>query len=245
MRNYLICTTARSGSNLLCDYLRNSGILGRPGEIFNPDVIRNGHLGRRFEHSGSISAERYIVWVQEQFRGKNEIFGAKLLYEDLEAFGGFPAFRQLFEQSALFWLIRRDKLGQAISYYIAQMTGQWVSTDSPKMSIEDLEFDYEKIQRHIERLVRQDMNWQLMFERLNRKYVTIIFEEFIANPAAILREIADKIGQKSVALRVHSDFQEQKNEKSVEFRNDILREIADRLFRDQESNSYKGLEILP
>jgi trehalose 2-sulfotransferase len=245
MKNYLICTTARSGSNLLCDYLRNTGILGSPGEMFNPDVIRNGHLGRRFEYSGSISAERYIAWVQEQFRGRNEIFGAKLLYEDLEAFGSFPAFRQFFEQSALFWLIRRDKLGQAISYYIAQMTGQWVSTDSPKISIEDLEFDYEKIRRHIERLVRQDVNWQLIFERLNRKYVIIIFEKFISNPAATLREIADKIGLNSVALRVYSDFREQKNGRSVEFRNEMLSGIGDRLFRNQETNSYKGLEILP
>jgi trehalose 2-sulfotransferase len=245
MKNYLICTTPRSGSNLLCNYLRNTGILGDPGELLNPDVIRIGHLGRHFEQSGSISAERYIIWAQERFRGKNEVFGAKILYEDLESFGVFPAFRQLFEQSTLFWLTRRDKLAQAISYYIAQMTGQWVFNDPPKMSIEDLRFDYQKIREHVDRLNRQDMNWRFMFERLNRTYIIIIFEEFINNPAATLQEIADNIGQKSVGLRVYSDFQEQKNAKSVEFRNEMLREIADRLFRDQESKSYKGLDIFP
>ena len=39
-RSYVICTTARSGSNLVCDYLAKTGRLGRPTEFFNPDIVR-------------------------------------------------------------------------------------------------------------------------------------------------------------------------------------------------------------
>ena len=36
-RGYTICANGRSGSNLLCQYLSSTGLLGHPLEFFNPD----------------------------------------------------------------------------------------------------------------------------------------------------------------------------------------------------------------
>ncbi|WP_198372710.1 Stf0 family sulfotransferase [Roseomonas rosulenta] len=62
-KRFVICTTARSGSNLVCDYIAITARLGKPTEFLNPDIVRRGAYGRRFDAPEPISLTDYVKWV--------------------------------------------------------------------------------------------------------------------------------------------------------------------------------------
>ena len=101
-RAYIVCATPRSGSTLLCEALRSSGVAGIPTEHF--EALRHSGVPRRpreyFLGSGDDSilellgaedrAERhplwsaddyrpYLEWALEQGTTPNGVFGTKLM----------------------------------------------------------------------------------------------------------------------------------------------------------------------
>ncbi len=155
--NYMICTTARSGSNLLCDYLANTDALGRPAEHFNPDVVRRGAFGRRFPFVEPLPCGDYIAWLLEQHRTPNGVFGTKVLYEDLANYFRFPAFEELMRGSRCILLRRRDKARQAVSYRLVEQETMWLGILA-SLGIDHREIFFEDFVRdprhHIEAIAR-------------------------------------------------------------------------------------------
>jgi LPS sulfotransferase NodH len=104
-RSYLICTTPRSGSTLLCELLTATGIAGRPDEYFQqlrstkqPMTARDYLAGVADEiipqedHAGELEQhllydphrffdyEEYVGWVRERATTPNGVFGAKIMW---------------------------------------------------------------------------------------------------------------------------------------------------------------------
>jgi LPS sulfotransferase NodH len=103
--SYLICTTPRSGSTLLCELLTATGVAGRPDEYFQqlrttgmpmtprdylagvaPDIIpvedREGELEQHelFDPRRFASFEEYMGWVVQRATTPNGVFGAKIMW---------------------------------------------------------------------------------------------------------------------------------------------------------------------
>jgi len=105
--SYLICSTPRTGSSLLCDALLATGVAGRPEEYF--EALRHSGRPRRPEeyflgvedhsirdHLGERSVgndpqprsplwsraayDRYLEWAFETGTTDNGVFGAKLMW---------------------------------------------------------------------------------------------------------------------------------------------------------------------
>lgn len=108
-RSYLVCATPRSGSTLVCQALKETGVAGRPEEYFealqrsgrprrpseyftraeDPSIL--DHLGERERRTGDdpeprsplwsrTAYDRYLEWVMEQGTTPNGVFGAKLMW---------------------------------------------------------------------------------------------------------------------------------------------------------------------
>jgi trehalose 2-sulfotransferase len=108
-RSYLVCATPRSGSTLVCQALKETGVAGRPEEYFealehsgrprrpeeyfagvdDPSIL--GHLGERGRRGGDdpeprsplwsrTAYDRYLEWALEQGTTPNGVFGAKLMW---------------------------------------------------------------------------------------------------------------------------------------------------------------------
>ncbi len=108
-RSYLVCATPRSGSTLVCQALKETGVAGRPEEYFealqrsgrprrpseyftgadDPSIL--DHLGERERRAGEepeprsplwsrTAYDRYLEWVMEQGTTPNGVFGAKLMW---------------------------------------------------------------------------------------------------------------------------------------------------------------------
>ncbi|MET0823340.1 MAG: Stf0 family sulfotransferase [Solirubrobacterales bacterium] len=106
-RSYLVCATPRSGSTLVCQALKETGIAGRPEEYF--EALRHSGRPRRpeeyfegvddrsiLDHLGErglgdepqqrsplwsrAAYDRYLEWALEAGTTPNGIFGAKLMW---------------------------------------------------------------------------------------------------------------------------------------------------------------------
>lgn len=123
-RTYLVCSTPRSGSTLVCKALRDTGVAGKPEEYF--EALRSTGRPRRpqeyfagvedrsiLDELGEAAQEgngpppawsqtaydRYLEWAMEQGTTPNGIFGAKLMWQYLGDFVGLlrniPDYAQL------------------------------------------------------------------------------------------------------------------------------------------------------
>ena len=107
-RSYIVCATPRSGSTLVCQALRETGIAGRPEEYFEalrhsgrprrPEEYFHGledrsvldHLGERAEDFdppprsplwNRTAYDRFLEWVFETGTTPNGVFGTKMMWD--------------------------------------------------------------------------------------------------------------------------------------------------------------------
>ncbi len=113
-RSYLVCATPRSGSTLVCQALKATGVAGRPEEYFEalrhsgrprrPEEYFGGGMDDRsvLDHLGERTVgddpqprsplwsraayDRYLDWAMETGTTDNGVFGAKLMWGYFEDF---------------------------------------------------------------------------------------------------------------------------------------------------------------
>lgn len=240
---YIICTTARSGSNLFCNFLANTRVLGRPVEAFNPDIVRRSKFFSEADDQHAVSTTKYISWLTDRQRTPNGIFGTKLLFEDFDMFRGFQSFSDLFQGSMLIHLRRRSKLRQAISYYFAEQTGQWVASDPARLDSSEVPFDYDAIDRHLRRLIAQDVAWTSILNGLCMNYLEVYFEDFLSNPELVIYQIIDRLGIKTQNVPIYATLKEQKNSMTSQFLKAFEVEMPARVFLKKNLQIYKEIRF--
>jgi LPS sulfotransferase NodH len=175
--SYLICSTPRSGSSLLCEALKDTNVGGRPAEYFS-------------EHNEAYWSERwnvsnypdYIKSSLEEGTTPNGVFGGKVMWTS-----NFPEFTQklgkelgrkhmpvhdllssVFPNLHYIWLGRRDKVRQAVSQWKASQTGIWadrvVPTREHPPQPAELRFRFGFVDELVQSIVSQEASWQQYFD---------------------------------------------------------------------------------
>ena len=131
--SYIICTVQRSGSFLLCEALKNTGLAGFPEEYFlNGEGWEDGWWARQH---GVTSRRDYLNLVFDQGTSSNGVFGTKVMWnyfhamlktlQELPEYKGLDApqlMATLFPSVRYIWIVRRDKVRQAVSWAKAGQT---------------------------------------------------------------------------------------------------------------------------
>jgi trehalose 2-sulfotransferase len=219
---YIICTNPRSGSYLLCGGLASTTIAGRPREWFNP----RGEEGRRsrwgLRKFSDASYAVYLDQVRVRSTTRNGISGIKLHFyqfveltnklADVEGFEGLTTAEMMakaFPNLKYLWLTRRDKVRQAISYLLAAKTGTWWQIEGGKSSrredtVAEANFEPEKVDRLMEKLVQNDVAWQSYFESNHISPLIVHYEDLSADYGSTVVRVLKWLGIKSadaVAVR--------------------------------------------
>ena len=149
---YLIFHTPRTGSNLLVDLLAHTGVAG-----IN-DVYRGGLFvgyGEQIENTWPHKFNEYFKSVESE----NGVQGCKVGFDYLQTLDQYLKFGQVDILMSGFthflWIRRRDKIAQAVSWFIARRTGKWQSNDKPVKSHKP-EYDYDRLCWFLTRIYAQE-----------------------------------------------------------------------------------------
>src|SRR5713226_275562 len=117
--SYIICATPRTGSNLLCEALTNTGLAGCPTELSSLADIP--YWPTKWENTSSL--ENVLGKVIKGGTTPNGVFGLKLMWSGLNLFvrhfsqlPGYEGYSPenllgaLFHHPRYIWITRRDKI---------------------------------------------------------------------------------------------------------------------------------------
>ncbi len=193
---YLICTTPRSGSNLLSDLLQSSEMMGQPSEYLNPTgtIRRLAKKHNLIDSNSTISLEKYLDFIVNNFSSSNNVCGIKIFFNQLEKFLDFPVMKEILQQCKFILLTRKDIVAQAVSMYIATETDTWKSEKDDKSLRDLVEYNEAKIGNFLEQLIRQNVKWSDFFGVNQIEYLGVTYEEVLKNPNQSCKDICSFCG---------------------------------------------------
>lgn len=190
-KNYIICYAPRSGSWLLCDLLRASGVMGVPAEYFNMDYGAP-ELAKRLgaTETDAIPFQEYLEALKKHRTTPNGVFGFKVEPGQMDPLIKSGAMATHFPGLKFVFLTRRDVVAQGVSYEIAKQTRQWVVSPTRREAV----FDEAKIRNSIDFITRLVAAWEKFFSDNNMEPYRVDYETLIVEPHRICSEICDLVG---------------------------------------------------
>ena len=207
LRSYVICTTPRTGSYLLCEALKSTGIAGNPNEYLSGAYQQ--YWASRW---GTHEYPAYLRRVRRLATTPNGVCGVKVHSVQLEHFLRQVARKPMvpigerreilerwFPGPRYVWLRRENRLRQAISYARAVQTKVWWDTDQPpapydRPRLEALTFDRGLIDRSVRQLEQGDDAWRQYFELHGLEPLVVSYEQMIGDLHVTLRRLMVHIG---------------------------------------------------
>jgi LPS sulfotransferase NodH len=193
-RAFLVCTTPRSGSNMLGRLLAGTGLVGLAGERFNRYEVPEWAEWRPGD---------YLVTCAGDARGTG-VFGLKLHWDQLPRF--FGLLRRLRGTGGLserglieavlpgprfVWLRRDDPVAQGVSWWKAEQSGAWIGG---KPAVAEATFDFEGIDELVRRVEQENEGWRQWFAANELDPLVVVYEELAAQPAAAGRRVLEFLG---------------------------------------------------
>jgi trehalose 2-sulfotransferase len=172
---YLVCATPRSGSTLLCEMLRDTGLAGRPLE--HVEVLRHSSLPRRpHEYFGDLDLD-----------GLDELLP--------EPRHGMPS-----QDPPDTWRARilTDKVAQAVSMWRAVQNQSWRADDAEKH--EDPVYEFAAIDHLVSQLESDERSWKEWFAQSDQQPLVVTYEQLEAATAETVSTVLHALGLPDTAV---------------------------------------------
>lgn len=202
-KSYIVCSTGRSGSTLLCSTLLNLGCCGKPAEY-----LHSAKIEKYIDKGDTKGFQDYLSQILHQETGKNGIFGIKIHWEHFRNFLNlarkYLGFRDksdweiistIFPNPYFIYIWRRNLVKQAVSTEIAYQTQQWVKSnqnitaETPKRLI----FKPLNIYRYKQGLQARNDRWRKFFAQNCVDFYEIVYEDFVLSFENTIRDLVDFI----------------------------------------------------
>jgi trehalose 2-sulfotransferase len=195
---YLIAMTPRSGSSFLCDVLKNTRLMGRPGEmlsqLFIPNIVKSAP-GR--------TPDEYLGQVMRVIKSRNGVSGLKASWFQFNDFQLAMEDPSVFLKFRFIYLTRRDLAAQAVSLYRATESNvfhtnvEHSSTELGKLAA--LRYDFAKIKEWHTHILAQERGWQKFFAEHGIYPLAITYEDIESDVSLVAKRIAGYIGRPRAA----------------------------------------------
>jgi len=201
-KSYLICATPRSGSSLLCEALRNTGLAGKPDEYFGPM-----HVKRWNEQWQTDTEKEYLEKTVSYSKGENGVIGIKVMRLYWQNFIGnlnkannsgtqsdFKILNQCFPNLKYIFITRRDKVRQGISWMKFLQGSAWHWVDNEPQIIKNLEYKPDIIRDFIIQTTVHETAWLEFFQENGIEPFIVVYEEFVNAYEDTAKEILKYLG---------------------------------------------------
>ncbi|MCI4662037.1 MAG: Stf0 sulfotransferase family protein [Neomegalonema sp.] len=207
--SYIICTSHRSGSNLLCDALRKTGALGNPQEWF---MYLKG--ARKKDWQDCDSLERYMARVYAEGTRGGPVLGVKMMWPHLVHLNDrlldwtdhseielYDWMKKAFPNCRFIFLSREDKLRQAISLEKAKQSGQYTKRGGADGQTVEYRYGFKRLSKVLRWLERRDQEWEAFFTRNNISVHRLTYERLVADMDTEVRAVFDFLGLEDAQTR--------------------------------------------
>jgi len=201
--SYIIASTQRSGTHLICSILRSTGIAGSPEEFFmsKPGETWEGRWN-------APSRAGYIARVFQDNTGANGVFGAVVMWSYFERmlqmlqavpeynrFSGAELLAELFNRPKYIWMRRRNRVEQAVSWAMACQTGVWAQkggvTSQPSAP---LNFDFKVIDEWCNRIAAHEAGWANYFRENQIEPMVLYYEDIVTSHRTTAERVLEFLG---------------------------------------------------
>lgn len=211
---YVICTAPRSGSTLLCDLLKSTGVAGEPASWFHNSSL--DEWARALGVSATIADEAdYVAELFANARhlgsGGGDVFGLRLQRDSGDFFfatlrqlhpdskSDVEAFESSFGPTRFIHLVREDKVEQAVSCVRAIQTGLWhVAADGSELERSaphrEPAYDAVAIREHVETFLESDRHWSAWFSQQRITPMRVSYDLLAREPGSVLRGALANLG---------------------------------------------------
>lgn len=233
---------------MLATALRQTEIAGVPFEYFEPRILANIDAQReRGAPPGAslMGAVEWLDYVQSNRVSANGVFGATIHWPDMRklilALSGkdtrdfkptdhpVHALQAAIPNLRFIRLSRSNKVAQAISHYVAQMTGEWFlkSTDAnrPRSRDKDIPYDFAKIDELLAYTKRADRSWHSFLAPVSDLTLELTYEELCSDYQGAIVRVLNHLDIRLSARIEENKFVKQADTRSIEL---------ERLFREEK-----------
>jgi trehalose 2-sulfotransferase len=204
MPGLIVCATQRSGSTLLCELLKATGVAGIPNEYFQ-HFKDSGISDQPRQYLAGVSDPAVLALLPPLDPGvpetafdfdavrragttPNGVFAAKIMWshtQDLWARLGGRTLEDVFGPLRYVQVIRRDKVAQAVSLWTAIQTQVWRSGDTP---VAEPVYSFAAIRHLVGWLEAGERGWTEWLR--GREPDVVVYEDFARDPGPTISILA-------------------------------------------------------
>lgn len=199
-QSYIIHYTPRTGSTYLSEWLKNTGIAGQPEELFTVHPEEE-HLAKKYGVS-NFAAFRQRIW--EMGTSTNGVFSSKgspglQLTKLLSIFPDIPTeeaqtlYEHLFPNVRYIHLTRRNKVRQAISWWVAIKSEQWHQRNGPReelpLSFWDDAYDFAALSHLFKEASLRECAIEDFLSTVGITAHTVVYEDMVLQPRITVNRI--------------------------------------------------------
>lgn len=228
---YLICSTLRSGSTLLTDYLLSSGVAGVPMEYMNDALLMafSERIGRKITDLAD-----YLEQIEKLRTSERGVFGMKAHFRQtigiLRSQDLLVQFLRRF--SRIIRIVRRNKLLQAVSTYKAIESGLWTYRHEELAAAFDqpvIEYNSAKIADALSSLLNEENGWVDAIRHSGQEALVVYYEDLVDFPNDTLEKVFSFLDLPVLLpIRIESSIRKQADGLNMKFYNQFLSEIQDK-----------------
>ncbi|GAB5447628.1 Stf0 family sulfotransferase [Gymnodinialimonas sp.] len=219
---YMICTSPRSGSTLLCKLLQDAKTAGAPDSHFHAPSLEKwlGYYDLQGDEFPTKAEALDAVFEAAIARGTagSGVFGLRIQRPSFLFFVEQLALRfpshpddkarieAAFGRTLFVHLTRESKLDQAISFVRATQSGLWHrasdGTELERLSApRETVYDAKAIASQLEQFEQMDRAWEAWFEVQNITPLRLTYDTLSADPHAALSQVLTALGLEAATTK--------------------------------------------
>ncbi len=170
-----LCFTNRCGSTLVSAEASSLGFCGKPNDHLNYEFFNSDFVIEYSEKNSIDTLQQYVEAIYTEFRSPLNIFFSKGSLDQIAWMRRSGIIGVAFPHYHYIRVTRRDLIAQAISFLIAEQTGQWTSFHKPTTAV--LSYDREKIAGVLAYFARITADTDIYFSMLDVDPTHFVYEE--------------------------------------------------------------------
>ena len=208
--SYVICTTPRTGSNLLMLTLERLG-LGIPEEYFNglrsevcglaTKVLGHDLANESNFFESSTDIQQYVDYLLGYRCSESGVFGIKVFARDVNHnVENFQSFTNLMGTPTKYiFLQRKNIVKQAISMYISSQDKQWVKSRNSVLNTE-LVYDFHWLLKAVDYIRLCNQFWEKIFSKENEEVLFLTYEDLSKDFPTLIQDVSGFLGHEITTI---------------------------------------------